>query len=247
MVVEEYRTEEEQLEALGRWWKENGRSIVAAVVIALAASFGWQSWKSNDAQQLELASDNYQALLRAMSAQAESPSADITELAEQLKSEYSSSTYAQFAALHLAAIAVQDKNMPAAQEQLRWVLSHASNGSDTAQVAQLRLARVLAASGDIDQALSVLGEAGTGTYAATYAAAEGDILLAAGRDDEARDAYSKALALAGGESGRVNLPALQQKLESLVPVPARSIEIETSAEAVETAPAPKDIVDVPEE
>ena len=61
------------------------------------------------------------------------------------------------------------------------------------------------------------------------------------------DAYSKALALAGGESGRVNLPALQQKLQSLVPVPARSIEIEPSAETIETAPATKDSVDVPEE
>lgn len=245
--MEEYRTEEEQLEALGRWWSENGRSIVATVVIALAASFGWQSWKSNEAQQMELASDNYQALLRAMSEQAESPSADVTELAEQLKSEYSSSTYAQFAALHLAAIAVQDNKLSTAQEQLRWVLVKASKGSDAAQVAQLRLARVLAASGDIDQALSVLGEAGTGTYGATYAAAEGDILFAAGRDDEARDAYSKALALAGGESGRVNLPALQQKLQSLVPVPARTIEMESSDEAVETAPVTKDTVDVPEE
>ena len=245
--MEEYRTEEEQLEALGRWWDENGRSIVAAVVIALAASFGWQSWKSNEAQKLESASDNYQALLRAMSAQAESPSADVTELAEKLKSEYSSSTYAQFAALHLAAIAVQDNNMSAAQEQLRWVLVKASKGSDTAQVAQLRLARVLAASGDIDQALSVLGEAGTGTYGATYAAAEGDILLAAGRDDEARDAYSKALALVGGETGRVNLPALQQKLQSLTPVPARSIEIDAGVESVEAAPVTKEGVDVPEE
>jgi predicted negative regulator of RcsB-dependent stress response len=245
--VEEYRTEEEQLEALGRWWNENGRSIVVAVVIALAASFGWQSWKSNEAKQLELASDNYQALLRAMNAQTESTVADVSEMAEQLKSEYSSSTYAQFAALHLAALAVQDNKLSAAQEQLRWVLGKASKGSDTAQVAQLRLARVLAASGDSDQALSVLGEAGSGTYAATYAAAEGDILLAAGRDDEARDAYSKALALAGGESGRVNLPALQQKLQSLVPVPARSIEIESSVEAVEAAPAGRDSVDAPEE
>ena len=35
--MEAYRTEEEQVEALQRWWDENGRSTILAVVVALAA------------------------------------------------------------------------------------------------------------------------------------------------------------------------------------------------------------------
>ncbi len=71
--MEQYRTEEEQVQALGRWWKENGRSIVAAVVIALSAGFGWQAWQANEVRQQEQASDIYQALLHALGTQKADP------------------------------------------------------------------------------------------------------------------------------------------------------------------------------
>jgi len=35
--VESYRTEEEQVEALKRWWKENGTGILVAILLAVAA------------------------------------------------------------------------------------------------------------------------------------------------------------------------------------------------------------------
>lgn len=218
--MEEYRTEEEQVQALGRWWKENGWSTVAVVVIALAGGFGWQAWQGNEKRQQEQASDMYQALLRTIDTQEPSVASPVaSDLAEQLKSEFGSSTYAQFAALHLAALAVNEGKLPDAQAQLRWVLAKAEKGSDIAQVAQLRLARVLAASGETDQALAILAEAGPDSYSASYAAAQGDILLAAGRHDEARDAYSRAVAMAGAAGDGLNLPALAQKLQSLTAVP----------------------------
>jgi hypothetical protein len=66
--------------------------------------------------------------------------------------------------------------------------------------------------------------------------------LAAGRHNEARDAYGQALALAGDDGQGVNLPALQQKLQSLTPVPARTPGATTNA-AVST----NDTVDAPKE
>jgi predicted negative regulator of RcsB-dependent stress response len=243
--VEQYNTEEEQLEALRRWWDENGRSIAAAVILALSVSFGWQAWKSSEENNQTEASDIYQALLREISGQEATAEEQAgVALAEQLIGEYSGSTYAQFAALHLAAMAVRDDKLPEAEKQLRWVLAKAPKGSDAAQVAQLRLARVLAASGDSDQALVILNEASAGSYASAYAAAEGDILLAAGRNDEARESYQKALALAGSDGGRVNLPVLQQKMQNLSPVPGRAID---ASPVVEAASESDDIVDVTEE
>jgi predicted negative regulator of RcsB-dependent stress response len=64
--VESYRTEEEQLEALKRWWQENGRGIVLGVVLALGLGFGWQAWQTNQQTAAENASILYQQLLQAL-------------------------------------------------------------------------------------------------------------------------------------------------------------------------------------
>lgn len=224
--MEQYRTEEEQVEALRRWWDENGRSTVAAIIIALAAGFGWQSWKGYEQRQKDDASNSYQAMLQALAStglSAEEQQLGI-ERAEQLKADFSGTTYAQFAALHLARLAVENNDLAEAQAQLRWVLGRADKGSDTAQVAQLRLARVLASNGDSDQALAILAEAGEGPYKASYALARGDILLTQGRDQQAREAYTEALMLASGSQGQVSMQTVQQKLQSLNPVPARALE-----------------------
>ena len=82
-----------------------------------------------------------------------------------------------------------------------------------------------AANGDTEQALSILAQ-GTGTaYAASYAASRGDILLAAGRDDEARAAYLEARSLAAANPGQPNLSMLEQKLQSLTPVAPRAVTL----------------------
>tara|TARA_R110002110_G_scaffold406421_1_gene626509 strand:- start:352773 stop:353501 length:729 start_codon:yes stop_codon:yes gene_type:complete len=218
--VESYRTEDEQVEALRRWWDENGRSIIAAIIIALSAGFGWQAWQGYTERQQSSASDLYQAMIQTVDAAALS-AADKQrgiELAQQLKANYEGTTYAQFAALHLARLAVADNKLPEAEEQLRWVLSKADAGSDIAQVAQLRLGRVLASSGDVEQALRLLQEPPADTYASAYAVAAGDALLAAGRDSEALDTYNRALMLAAANSAQINLPSLQEKIQSLNPV-----------------------------
>lgn len=237
--MDQYRTEEEQVEALRRWWDENGKSTIAAIIIALSVGFGWQTWKSNDQQQRENASDIYQAMLQAMGSGEASPQQGLVgiDLAEQLKADYSGSTYAQFAALHLARLAVTNNDLAEAEAHLRWVLGKAGHGSDIALVAQMRLARVVASSGDTDQALVILQEVEEGPYQASYAVARGDILLALGRDDEARAAYNQARMLAASSQGQINMPALEQKLQSLNPVPARTIEasVQVQSEVVEAA------------
>lgn len=246
--MESYSTEEEQVEALRRWWNENGRSIIAIIVLALAGGFGWQAWQSHDVGQQEQASELYQALLRAVDAPGSPQGAQGVELAEQLKSDFSGTHYAQFAALQLAAMAVGDGNLAEAEAQLRWVLGKASAGSDTAQIAQLRLARVLAAAGDSDQALDILAKADPGPYGASYAVAQGDMLLAAARRDEARDAYNQAIILVASGGQGVNLSVLQQKLQSLTPVPPSSAAENANAEPVSLDPAPiTNNNDVPQE
>jgi len=236
----QYETDEEQLEALRRWWNENGRSTIAGIVIALAVGFGWQTWQKTQLHQQEQASDIYQAMLHTLTSPAASGGSQaVIDLAEQLKSQYGSTSYAQFAALHLAAMAVKAGKLPDAEAQLRWVLSKAASDSDTARIAQLRLARVIAATGDAQQALSILDKSDAGPYGASYAVSRGDILLAANQRDAAREAYTLALELANSNAQGVNLPALQQKLQSLAAVPPRTTQAGAQTAASTTAAAPQ--------
>lgn len=238
--MDQYRTEEEQVEALRRWWSENGRSIIAAIIIALSLSFGYQTWQGNVETKQQDASDLYQAMLQLVSSADAGPAQQKQgmALAEQLKADYDGTTYAQFAALHLARIAVAENDLAAAEEQLRWVLGKADKGSDIEQLAQLRLARVTAATGDNDQALAILDAQEQDTYLASYAVARGDILLAKGDTEGARLSYTEALSLAAANPAQVNLATLQQKVQSLNPVPARELPAPTedAVQAVEVEP-----------
>lgn len=217
--MESYRTEEEQVEALKKWWQENGRSTVAAVIVALGVGFGWQGWKGYQAGQSEAASERYQALLQELSeVQDDDGLQRAAGTAAQIKTDFARSSYAQFAALHLARMAATQGNLDEAEAELRWVLGRADKGSDTYQLAQLRLARVLASAGDPDQALTILDGADAGAYQAAYAVARGDALLMLERQEEARQAYAEALALAArADMAAINLPMVQQKLQSLNP------------------------------
>ena len=45
-MSEEYQTEEEQIEALKRWWKENGKSIIAGLVLGIGSIGGYRYWQA---------------------------------------------------------------------------------------------------------------------------------------------------------------------------------------------------------
>lgn len=210
--MESYRTEEEQLEAIKRWWQENGRGIVLGIVLALGVGFGWQAWQKSRQQAAEAASTLYQQMLVALSTEDGQGLASARALAERIRDEYRGSSYAQFAALHLARLAVTDGQLAEAEGQLRWVLAMADKGSDMEQIARLRLARVVAAAGDPAQALDMLAEPGA-SYAASYAIARGDILLAEGREGDALAEFEGAASAMDPDTPMPR--TLREKLEYL--------------------------------
>ena len=64
--MEAYRTEEEQVEALRKWWDENGRSTIAAIIIAVSGAFAWQTYQGVQSRDQQSASDAYQRLVQAI-------------------------------------------------------------------------------------------------------------------------------------------------------------------------------------
>ncbi len=217
--MSEHLHDEEQVEALKRWWAENGKSTVVAVVLAVGGTFGWQQYQSWDAGRAADASEAYSIMLLQLDSQSPAAQAQAMDLANGLKNNYEGSSYARFAAMTLAAQAVEEQDFDAAESELRWALAHGDSQSEIGQLIQLRLARVLAAKGENDAALAILN-AGSDAYPAAFATALGDIHLAAERESEALTAYIQAREFAlslGAPPGL--LEAKITSLESRLTVP----------------------------
>ncbi len=206
-----YRTEEEQVEAIKRWWEQNGRTAVMAVILVLAVIFGWKSWQQHERNQAEFASVAYELM------QSDPSQAD--ERGRALLGSYPDSGYATLAALSLARTALEAGRVEEAAGHLRWALEKGANPG-LQLLARQRLARVQLDMGEAEQALSTLdGAAEIAGFEALFAETRGDILLNMGRKEEARDAYSRAL------EGYAELPAklalVEMKLDDLTGVEAR--------------------------
>ena len=215
-----YRTEEEQIEALKRWWQENGKSLLIGIVLALMAVYGYKGWENHKQSEGEAASNIYFDLMDAVSIAEQNPndenSATINHLVAQLKTDYTNSTYAIYAALIAAKQAVVKDELTTAEQELQWALTKTEKGTSIYLITQLRLARVIFAQGGEDnakRALAVLEGPVAASHSASYEEAKGDIYVSLGRLDEARSAYLKAIADA--ESSGVQRPLLQIKLNDL--------------------------------
>ena len=226
--MEAYRTEDEQVEALKQWWKKNGTLTLLGAVLVFAAYFGWQAWQNRQLQQAEAASTRYQQLLllnlQLQQEPTDSRYATASHLVAELMDTYSTTVYAQYAALIQARLLVQQNDLDGAEADLRWVLDAAPD-DPTRQLTSLRLARILFSQGDVEAALAVIDGVDPGKFAAAYHELRGDIAQRARDPEAARKNYLQALSSSAG-----NMPAnplVQMKLQSLPVAPA-----EVEAEAI---------------
>lgn len=216
--MSDHLTEEEQLETLKRLWKEYGATIIAAVVVAVGGYLGWNYWQDQQRIKAETASALFEQLQVAAS---DNPAAtgDVAELAERLKAHDASSIYAWQAGLYAAREAVENGDLDTARDELEWVLS-VSRDQGISAIAHLRLARVMAAQGEYEQALGTLEAVGAAAYAAERAEIRGDILRMSGDDAEARLAYEEALT--GVQDDQQRRMLIQMKLDDLASARAGS-------------------------
>ena len=199
-------SEEEQIEALKKWWKENGRSVVAGIVIGLGAVFGWKIWGDHQKNIAEKASYQFEQLSQSIDADANESA---TKQAEALIRDYGSTTYAIFAAFDLAKIKLQQGDIIGSRDQLQWVLDNSSD-PHLKQIARLRLARVMIAAKELDKASTLISQADEDSFKGDFDELLGDIALAKNDTNAAYAAYQRAL-----DNGVSNSTLVQMKLDNL--------------------------------
>jgi predicted negative regulator of RcsB-dependent stress response len=185
-----HASEKEQVEALKKWWKENGSSVVTGVLLGLAALLGGKAWFSYQENQALSASNIYAQLMGASTRGAEE---EVRNAANELIGNYSRSGYAPLAALLLARQAADAGELGAAEAQLRWALDNADT-PELRQIARVRLVRTLIEQQKFAEAEQLLKSAGdAGVYDYQYRELEGDMALVQGQQERALTAYRQAL------------------------------------------------------
>ncbi|CRH30365.1 YfgM family protein [Pantoea ananatis] len=198
--MEVYSNENEQVDALRRFFANNGKALAVGVVIGIAALGGWRYWSSHQQDSAKTISAEYQKVTRAM--QAGKP--ETLEAVNTFASE-NSNTYGALAALDLAKQYVDSNQLDKAATLLQNGLKDTKDANLQA-VINLRLARIQLQQNQADAALKTLDSVKGDGWTAIVADIRGEALLSKGDKQGARDAWSK-----GVESDAS--PALKQMMQ----------------------------------
>ena len=198
--VEAYETEEQQVEAIKKWWRENYKVVVAALVVGLGSILGVQLFQQNKQMTAEAASAHYSETL---SAAMEKQTDVVSGRTEILKKDFQSSPYTSQATLIYAKTLADNGDLQGAIEQLQWVRNN-TNDSALKHIAIIQNAQLLAAGDKKEQAVQLLDsdpiDEKSG-FKSVRLEVKGDILASLGKTEEAKKAYDEAISgmlIAGG-------------------------------------------------
>lgn len=184
-----YMTEEEQLDAIKRWWGRYGSFITVLISLILLLIAGYNYWRWHSYKVTQQASNTYEQLMLAFSNQDDKKT---QSFANQLIKNYGKTIYADAAQLTLAKQSVQKHQYSEAKTHLKTVAAHASMPA-LKQIANIRLARLLTAEQAYDEALDALRRLEDQAYTPMVNEIKGDIYAATGRYPQAIAAYRKAM------------------------------------------------------
>jgi predicted negative regulator of RcsB-dependent stress response len=201
--------EQDQIDELKAWWKENRRVVILTVTVFVVAIAGVQAWRYHQQSQAQQAAELYGALQQLVP---ENNAKKIREAAAALIDKFSSTAYAPRAALIAAKVNYQAGDAQSAKAQLQWVIDHAAE-DELQDIARLRLAGMLLDEKNYTQTLQLLEAKHSPAYDAFYLDLKGDVLLAQGKPAEARGAYQAAFDKIDKKSNYRDL--IQIKLDAL--------------------------------
>jgi len=200
--------EQEQLDEFKAWWKKNGSMATSLVLAALVAYATWQGYGYYQNTKAVEASALYQTLVVTELTK----TTEIKAQSAKLMEDFSGTPYAGRAAVFAAKANFAAQNSKSAKSQLEWATKNAKESAIKA-IASLQLAGILYEEKSYDEANKVLANITDKGYEGLKANMQGDVLLAQGKQAEAKKAYQAALEGLDVQ-GKMH-QYTQQKLDSL--------------------------------
>ena len=179
--------EEQEINQLKDWWKENGKTIIVAFILGVGGMFGWRYWQAHQAEQIAQASAQYDALIYSAQQDEQAKKANI----EQFVQANSKTAYAVFALLDEAKKATEKQDFAAAEANLNQALTQSQDEVLTSIIA-LRLSAVQFQLGQLDNALTTLNQVKGESFNARKAILTGDIQVAKGDKIAAKNSFEQA-------------------------------------------------------
>lgn len=240
--------------------KQYGSYIVTAILLALAAYFGWTYWQNNHARVDTVAADQYadiQQLNEEVKLASQNPDLEaeaqeaLTQSRSQLDkdidtlvSTHGESVYAWQALMIKARQQVDNDDFAVATETFKKALAIDLGDAGLEAITRLRYAKTLLAAGDTDAALSEANNDMPSSFEASQQELLGDIYLAQDNKDSAIKSYSNAWELL--RSRQETRAVLALKMESLG-ITAEPIAEQTSLIQEPSAPEPSLVMDTSNE
>ncbi|OGT06110.1 MAG: hypothetical protein A2103_05005 [Gammaproteobacteria bacterium GWF2_41_13] len=207
--MDQYLTEEQQVELLKRLWKEYGLAVLTGVVLAVMIVFGWRFYQTYRTEQRQQASMIYEHMMVSL---INHQYDEANNQAKILRSHFHRTPYGTIAALTTAKIAVDRGDLMMAVRMLRWASTH-GQGDALRQTARIRLARIYLDQKKPNQALNILETVDDEAFMPLIDETKGDVYLQLGSTLQARMAYDRALTALPDTA--LNRPLLEMKLADL--------------------------------
>lgn len=179
--------EEQEINQLKDWWKENGKTIIVAFILGVGGMFGWRYWQAHQAEQIAQASAQYDALIYSAQQDEQAKKANI----EQFVQANSKTAYAVFALLDETKKSAEKQDFAAAELNLNQALTQSQDEVLTSIVA-LRLSAVQFQLGQLDNALTTLNQVKGESFNARKALLTGDIQVVKGDKVAAKSSFEQA-------------------------------------------------------
>lgn len=215
--------------------KQYGSYIVTAILLALAAYFGWTYWQDNHARVDTVAADHYadiQRLNEEVSLASQNPDLEAEAQAalaqsrtqlnkdiDALVSKHGESVYAWQALMIKARQQVDNNEFAEASETLKKALSIDLGDAGLQAITRLRYATTLLAAGDTDAALAEANNDMPSSFEASQQELLGDIYLAQDNKDSAIKSYNNAWELLRNRQETRAVLALKMESLGIVPEP----------------------------